>query len=70
LAGKLEAVGGEGRVSEGEYLRLLTSFHETGYRRSFLVDVVFDMFDQNGDGSIDPVELAQLLKVRIQGQGP
>lgn len=53
----------EGNISESEYLRLLQTLHEGGYRRSSTVDAIFTMFDVNKDEKIDRFELAGLVFV-------
>jgi Ca2+-binding EF-hand superfamily protein len=55
--------GAEAAVSKAEYVNLIGSLHGSGYRKSRLLDVVFDMFDADSDGAIDSKELGQLLMV-------
>lgn len=54
---------GDGRISEQEYERLLLKFHQVGYRKSFIADVVLAIFDANGDGFIDTKEMKSILRV-------
>jgi Ca2+-binding EF-hand superfamily protein len=54
------------KIYKDEYLRLIAKLHETGYRRSYIADVVIAMFDKNGDGLIDKSELEQIAKVYLK----
>lgn len=54
------------KIYKDEYLRLIAKLHETGYRRSYIADVVIAMFDRNGDGLIDINELEQIAKVYLK----
>jgi len=54
---------GDGKVSVDEYRRMLSKFHDVGFRRSFVIDVVVAAFDVNGDGEIDPKEMKNVLRV-------
>ena len=55
--------GAEAEMTKAEYIKLLDKLHGSGYRKSQLLDVVFTMFDDNNDGTIDTKELGQLIMV-------
>ncbi len=59
-------VDGDGKVSLGEYLRLIEAFHSTRYRHDFVSDVVFSLFDANSDGTIDRADLRKLAAVLVE----
>ncbi len=59
-------VDGDGKVSLGEYLRMIEAFHNTRYRHDFVSDVVFSLFDVNSDGNIDRADLRKLAAVLVE----
>ncbi len=61
-------VDGDGKVTLGEYLRMIEAFHSTKYRHDFISDVVFSLFDINSDGRIDKAELSKLASVLVETQ--
>ena len=54
-------VDGSGNISLNEYLSFLRSFHEAGFRRSFMVHVVFQAFDKDKDERLNLSELTALV---------
>ena len=54
------------RISRSEYIRLIKKMHETGYRQSFIIDVVIAIYDTNNDGHIDIKELENIIRVYLR----
>jgi protein Mpv17 len=63
-----DSVSPDGRITEEEYMRLVTAFAASHFRSELLSDVVFSLFDKNGDGHLDASELPSFLEV-MYGKG-
>ena len=65
----VESVSEKNRICKNEYIRLIKKMHETGYRQSFIIDVVIAIYDTNNDGQIDIKELESIIKVYLKVAG-
>ncbi len=62
----VENVSEKNRINKKEYIRLIKKMHETGYRQSFVIDVVIAIYDTNYDGQIDIKELENIIRVYLR----
>jgi Ca2+-binding EF-hand superfamily protein len=61
----VEKVAEKNCISKNEYIRLISKMHETGYRQSFIIDVVIAIYDTNNDGQIDIKELESIIRIYL-----
>ena len=53
----------DGRIYEADFMRLVSAFARAEFRTELLSDVVFSLFDKNGDGVLDSTELPMFIEV-------
>jgi protein Mpv17 len=53
----------DNKISKDEYLRMIECLHSTGYKKSLIPDVIFSLFDKDGNNQLDLTELSSFVQL-------
>lgn len=64
LCQKLDA-DNDGKITKDEYMRMIHCLHQSGYKKSLLIDVILAIFDKDNDNTLNRSELQDFVRVYL-----
>lgn len=58
-------IDNDNKISKDEYLRMIECLHNTGYKKSLIPDVIFSIFDKDGNNTLDYSEISSFVQLYL-----